>query len=266
MLRRYVFIGCPQIAWKFVPKFLRAIQNCAIWIYTSERAENWAIASNCAYFTFRSNIFGPKSLPHYSETALFVDFLYYISKIDVHYFQVHYFLSPLFPSPLFPSPLFPSPLFPRPLFPSPLFQVHYFEVHYFQVHYFEIVLYIASSMLCELLRVVFFCCCLIPSLTHVIESVFQWMAKCITLNEFAILSKGIYGLLKIRAVFNSLLLLLLYSNLSAKLTPSQIPKKNKDFYDVRADTLWSWIMYKSIVSEYLDCMKKRDFLQFDFFF
>ena len=89
----------------------------------------------------------------------------------------------------------------------------------------------ASSMLCELLRV-FFCCCLIPSLTHVIESVFQWMAKCITLNEFAILSKGIYGLLKIRAVYSIPFFFSCLSNLSAKLTPSQIPKKNKDFYDV----------------------------------
>ena len=63
------------------------------------------------------------------------------------------------------------------------------------------------------------------------------MAKCITLNEFAILSKGIYGLLKIRAVYSIPFFFSCLSNLSAKLTPSQIPKKNKDFY---ALLTWVW--------------------------
>ena len=52
--------GGPQIAQKFVPKFLRAIRNCADWIYTSVRAENRAIARNRTNFTLKSNILRPK--------------------------------------------------------------------------------------------------------------------------------------------------------------------------------------------------------------
>ena len=51
----------PRIARKFVPKFLRAIQNDTVWIYTSMRAKNYAIARNRTNFTLKLNILGPKN-------------------------------------------------------------------------------------------------------------------------------------------------------------------------------------------------------------
>ena len=60
----------PQIARKFFPKILCAIQNSTIWIYTSVRAENWAIARSHTYYDIKSSPFGTKNLSHYSETAL----------------------------------------------------------------------------------------------------------------------------------------------------------------------------------------------------
>ena len=60
-LSKFLNTGGPRIARKFVQKFLRAIRNHAIWIYTRVRAKNRAIARNRTNFTLTSNILGPKN-------------------------------------------------------------------------------------------------------------------------------------------------------------------------------------------------------------
>ena len=61
ILQKKIYTGGPRIVWKFVPKFLHAIRNAAVWIYTSVRAENHAIARNCTNFTLKLNILRPKN-------------------------------------------------------------------------------------------------------------------------------------------------------------------------------------------------------------
>ena len=50
--KKKVHTGGPRIARKFVPKILRAIQDLAILIYNSVRAENRAIANNRTTLVF----------------------------------------------------------------------------------------------------------------------------------------------------------------------------------------------------------------------
>ena len=52
--------GGPRIARTFVPKILRAIRNRTIWIYTSVRAENRAIARNRVDYTIKLRPFVTK--------------------------------------------------------------------------------------------------------------------------------------------------------------------------------------------------------------